>query len=142
MKEITTIDDVKVLFESARSIDREIQRLRADIEERRQELLGTRHPAESVRVMSSRSDSIPERVYFALEKLYVQYSELLQQQLFQRAELENAIKSLDPIEQEIARAIIAGKTEEQIAQVVGYSRPTIARKKRRILLKIAKIDTT
>lgn len=132
-----TIEEVKDLIISAQSIKREAKRIKEEIEVRRDELSSVKSAlGGSVAVISSVRDSVPERVYFRLEKLYDQYSETLQQQYDKTAEIENAIAALDPVEQEIVRAWIEGKTEEQIGAQVGYSRPTISRYKRRILIKM------
>lgn len=128
-------EDIKNTIKSLRSIDREIVRIREEIEKRRTTLLS--ESVHSERVKTSPSNvSIPERVYFALEQLYVQLSKVLQQQYKVKVEIENKIASLDPIEQEIARAWAAGKTEEQIGVQVGYSDRTIRRAKVRIANKL------
>lgn len=132
-----TIEEVKDLIISAQSIKREAKRIKEEIEVRRDELSSVKSAlGGSVAVISSVRDSMPERVYFRLEKLYDQYSETLQRQYDKTAEIESAIAALDPVEQEIVRAWIEGKTEEQIGAQVGYSRPTISRYKRRILIKM------
>lgn len=132
-----TIEEVKDLIILAQSIKREAKRIKEEIDVRRDELSSVKSVlGGSVAVISSVRDSMPERVYFRLEKLYDQYSETLQQQYDKTAEIESAIAALDPVEQEIVRAWIEGKTEEQIGAQVGYSRPTISRYKRRILIKM------
>lgn len=139
-----TTEEVKELIESAKSTEREVERMRAEIEQRREELLTVRSSMSGGdRVINSEKLSMPERVYFRLEELYVQYNDVLQRLSDKQREIENAISALDPLEQEIVRAWIDGKTEEQIGATVGYSRPTIARRKKRILLKLSriKIDT-
>lgn len=132
-----TIEEVKDLIISAQSIKREAKRIKKEIDVRRDELSSVKSAlGGSVAVISSVRDSVPERVYFRLEKLYDQYSETLQRQYDKTDEIESAIAALDPVEQEIVRAWIEGKTEEQIGAQVGYSRPTISRYKRRILIKM------
>lgn len=133
-----TIDEVKALLASARAIERECERMRGEIEQRREELLGIKSAMNGAdRVIASDTLSMPERVYFRLEELYNQYSDILQKQFDKRNEIEAAIGKLDAVEQEIVRAMIAGKTEEQIGKIVGYTDRTIRRKKRRIMLKLA-----
>lgn len=135
-----TVEEVKELIASARSTERECERVREEIEAKREELLSAKSALRGgTPVMTSESLSMPERVYFCLEKLYNQYSELMQSVFDRRAEIEKAIAQLDPLEQEIVRAVIAGKTEEQIGAQVGYSRPTIARRKRHILIKLSNL---
>lgn len=143
-----TVDEVKLLLKSARAIERECERMRGEIEQRREELLGVKSAMRGVdRIIASDTLSMPERVYFRLEELYNQYSDILQKQFDRRNEIEAAIGKLDAVEQEIVRAMIAGKTEEQIGKSVGYSRPTIARYKKKILIKLSnttcarKVDT-
>lgn len=135
-----TTNEAKKLINSAKSTEREVARVKKEIDERREELLGI---GSSLRggdkVMASETISMPERVYFSLEALYVQLSNLLQKLYDIREELEKAISTLDPLEQEIVRAWIAGNTEEQIGKKVGYSRPTISRHKRRILIKLSEV---
>ncbi|MDE7406467.1 MAG: hypothetical protein K2M89_06315 [Clostridiales bacterium] len=131
-----TTQEVKDMIQSAKSIERESVRMQQEIEQRREELLSVKSAIGGERVMSSEKLSMPERVYFSLEKLYTQYSDVCQRLHDKRGEIEQAISTLDPIEQEIVRAWINGKTEEQIGTTVGYSRPTIARYKRRILVKL------
>lgn len=133
-----TVEEVKELIASARSIERECERVREEIEAKREELLSAKSALRGgTPVMTSESLSMPERVYFCLEKLYNQYSELMQSVFDRRAEIEKAIAQLDPLEQEIVRAVIAGKTEEQIGKQVWCSRSSVQRAKRRILIKIA-----
>lgn len=133
-----TIEEVKSLITSAQSIEREISRMKREIEARRQELLSIKSSlGGSSPVVSSVKMSVPEKVYFGLEELYSQYNILLQCQYDKREEIERAISTLDPLEQEIARSWIAGKTEEQIGRDVGYSRSSVQRAKRRILVRIA-----
>lgn len=135
-----TVEEAKALIESAKSTERECERMRDEIEAKREELLSAKSALRGgTPVLTSESLSMPERVYFALEKLYVQYSEQMQRVFERRNELNKAIAQLDPLEQEIVRAWIGGRTEEQIGKKVGYSRPTIARRKRRILIKLAKL---
>lgn len=134
-----TIDEVKQLIQSAKSIDRESERMKQEIEQRREELLNVKSAMGGERVMSSDQLSMPERVYFSLEKLYTQYSALLQKQYDSRELINNAISALDPIEQEIVRAWIDGKTEEQIGLKVGYSRRTVQYMKKKILLRLSEI---
>ena len=134
-----TIDEVKQLIQSAKSLERESERMKQEIEQRREELLNVKNAMGGERVMSSEKLSMPERVYFSLEKLYTQYSALLQKQYDSREQINNAISALDPIEQEIVRAWIDGKTEEQIGLKVGYSRRTVQRQKRAILIKLSNI---
>ncbi len=135
-----TIEEVKSLISSARSIEREVKRMKEEIEARRDELTSVKSAlGGSVAVMSSERISMPENVYFRLEELYNQYSAALQRQYDKRDEIETAITELDPLEQEIVRAWIDGKTEEQIGAKVGYSRPTISRCKKRILIKLSKV---
>lgn len=139
-----TIDEIKQLIQSAKSIERESVRIEQEIEQRREDLLSVKSVMCGERVINSAQTSMPERVYFSLEKLYTQYNDMLQRLHCKRCEIEVAIAELDPIEQEIVRAWINGKTEEQIGMQIGYSRATIARRKRRILIKlgkIAKVDT-
>lgn len=134
-----TTNEVKELILSAKSIKRESERMKQEIEQRREELLSIQSTmGGGDRVMSSEKLSMPERVYFSLEKLYTQYGEVLQQLHDKNNEIESAISSLDPLEQEIVRAWIDGKTEEQIGAAVKYARPTIARYKRRILVKLTR----
>lgn len=136
-----TVDEIKQKIVSVQSLDREIERLRIEIEQKRQELISIHSSMNGGdRVMSSAKLSMPERVYFRLEELYIQLSELLQATYAKRNEIEKAIGSLDMLEQEIVRAWIAGRTEEQIGKQVGYSRATIARHKRRILLKLSNAE--
>lgn len=134
-----TVDEVKLLLKSAQAIERECERMREEIEQRREELIGVKSAMNGAdRVVSSDTLSMPERVYFRLEELYNQYGDILQKQYDKRNEIEAAIGKLDAVEQEIVRAMIAGKTEEQIGKSVGYSRPTIARYKKKILIKLSK----
>ncbi len=134
-----TITEAKDLILSAKSIKRESERMKQEIEQRRVELLSIQSTmGGGDRVMSSEKLSMPERVYFSLEKLYTQYSEVLQRLHDKNNQIESAIASLDPLEKEIVRAWIDGKTEEQIGVAVRYSRPTIARYKRRILVKLTR----
>lgn len=134
-----TTNGVKELILSAKSIKRESERMKQEIAQRREELLSIQSTmGGGDRVMSSEKLSMPERVYFSLEKLYTQYSEVLQRLHDKNNQIESAIASLDPLEQEIVRAWIDGKTEEQIGVAVRYSRPTIARYKRRILVKLTR----
>lgn len=133
-----TIDEVKALLASARAIERECERMRGEIEQRREELLGIKSAMNGAdRVIASDTLSMPERVYFRLEELYNQYSDILQKQFDKRNEIETAIGKLDAVEQEIVRAMIAGKTEEQIGKSVGYSRRSVQYKKKRILLRLS-----
>lgn len=134
-----TIDEVKQLIQSAKSIERESERMKQEIEQRREELLNVKSVMGGERVMNSEKLSMPERVYFSLEKLYTQYSALLQKQYDSREQINNAISALDPIEQEIVRAWIDGKTEEQIGLKVGYSRRTVQYMKKKILLRLSEI---
>lgn len=127
--------EIKKVILSMRSLDREIARLKEEIEMRRRELLQIAPQGERVKT-SAPTSSVQERVYFALERLYVQLCDLLRRQCDARDEFECAIQMLDPTEQEIARAWAAGRTEEQIGRQVGYSRATIARQKKRILIKL------
>ncbi len=137
-----TSEEVKQLIESARSIERERDRIKQYIDEKRGELVSVKSPlGGSVTVMSSEQLSVPERVYFRLEELYVQYSEVLQRLTDKLREIENAISVLDPLEQEIVRAWIDGKTEEQIGEIVGYSYKTIRRKKKKILIKLSNLKS-
>lgn len=132
-----TVEEVKLLIHSAKSTERESERLKQEIERRREELLSIRSAlGGSERVVSSEKLSMPERVYFALEKLYTQYSAALQRLYDSLAEIERVISTLDPIEQEIVQGMIDGKTEEQIGRNIGYSRSSVQRAKRRILVKI------
>lgn len=133
-----TIDEVKQKIISVQSLDREIERLRIEIEQKRQELLSIQSSMNGgERVISSANSSVQERVYFRLEELYIQLSELLQKLYASRQEIEEMIGRLDPIEQEIVRAWTVGRTEEQIGEQVGYSGRNIRRIKRRILIKLA-----
>ncbi len=135
-----TIDEVKNLISSARSIEREVKRMEEEIEARRDELTSIKSAlGGSVAVMSSERISMPENVYFRLEELYNQYSAALQRQYDKRDEIETAITELDPLEQEIVRAWIDGKTEEQIGATVGYSRRSIQYIKKRILLRLSEL---
>lgn len=134
------IDEVKNLITSARSIEREERRMRDEIEALRDDLTSIKSGLGScVAVKSSEKVSMPERVYFRLEKLYDQYSATLQRLTDKRAEIETAIAELEPIEQEIVRAWIDGKTEEQIGATVGYSRRSVQYIKRRILLRLSEM---
>lgn len=135
-----TVDEVKLLLKSARAIERECERMRDEIEQRREELLGVKSAMRGAdRIIASDTLSMPERVYFRLEELYNQYSDILQKQFDRRNEIEAAIGKLDAVEQEIVRAMIAGKTEEQIGKSVGYSRSSIQRAKRRIHKKLSSL---
>ncbi len=135
-----SIDEVKNLIDSARSIEREAKRMKEEIEALREELTSIKSAlGGSVVVKSSEQTSPQERVYFRLEELYKQYSATMQSLCDKRAEIEVTISQLDYLEQEIVRAWIDGKTEEQIGEKVGYSRSSIQRTKRRILVKIANI---
>lgn len=135
-----TVEEVKLLIQSAKSTERESKRLKQEIERRREELLSIRSAlGGSERVVSSEKLSMPERVYFALEKLYTQYSDALQRLYDSRAEIERVISTLDPIEQEIVHAWIDGKTSDQIGRGVGYSDRTVKRYKKRILLKLSNL---
>ncbi len=136
-----TVDEIKQKIVSVQSLDREIERLRIEIEQKRQELLSIRSSMNGgERVISSVNSSVQEHVYFRLEELYIQKSALLQKLHASRQEVEEMIGRLDTLEQEIVRAWIAGRTEEQIGKQVGYSRATIARHKRRILLKLSNAE--
>lgn len=133
-----TVDEIKQKIVSVQSLDREIERLRIEIEQKRQELISIQSSMNGGdRVMSSAKLSMPERVYFQLEELYIQLSELLQSLYASRQEVEEMIGRLDPIEQEIVRAWTVGRTEEQIGEQVGYSSRNIRRIKRRILIRLA-----
>ena len=137
-----TTDEVKELIQSAKSIERESARMEQEIEQQREELLSIKSAMSgNARIISSEQLSMPERVYFRLENLYIQYGEVLQRLSDKRRDIENAIAILEPIEQEIARAWIAGKTEEEIGDIVGYCGRTVRRKKKRILVKLAKIKS-
>lgn len=136
-----TIDEVRNLITSAQSLEREVERMKQEIEAKREELTSVKSAlGGSVAVQSSVKDSMPERVYFCLDKLYIQYSEVLQKLCDSRNEIEQAISTLEPLEQEIVRAWIDGKTEEQIGDKVGYSRSSVQRAKRRILVKISNVS--
>lgn len=137
------IDEIKQKIISVQSLDREIERLRIEREQKRQELLSIQSSLNGgERVISSANSSVQERVYFRLEELYIQLSALLQKLYASRQEVEEMIGRLDPIEQEIVRAWTVGRTEEEIGEQVGYSRPTVARYKKRILIKLSeKVDT-
>ena len=118
-----TTNGVKELILSAKSIKRESERMKQEIAQRREELLSIQSTmGGGDRVMSSEKLSMPERVYFSLEKLYTQYSEVLQRLHDKNNQIESAIASLDPLEQEIVRAWIDGKTEEQIGVAVQIGR--------------------
>lgn len=135
-----TIEEVKSLITSARSIEREVERMKQEIEDKRQELLSIKSSLGVVApVILSEKLSMPERVCFRLEELYTQYDLMLKRQLDKRDEIESAITALEPIEQEIVRAWISGKTEEQIGRKIGYSWRTVHRHKKQILLKLANI---
>lgn len=134
-----TTQEVKDMIQSAKSIERESVRMKQEIEQRREELLSVKSAIGGERVISSEKLSMPERVYFSLEKLYTQYSDVCQRLHDKRGEIEQAISTLDPIEQEIVRAWINGKTEEQIGAQVGGSRSTIQRQKKAILLKLSNL---
>ena len=134
-----TMEEVKEMIQSAKSIERESVRMKQEIEQRREELLSVKSAMGGERVISSDKLSMPERVYFSLETLYTQYSSVLQQLHDKRGEIERSIAALDPIEQEIVRAWIDGKTEEQIGATVGYSYRTVRRYKKRILVKLANL---
>ena len=136
-----TIEEVKELIQSAKSIERESERLKQEIEQRREELLSIKSAMSGARVISSERLSMPERVHFRLEKLYNQYSDTLQALCDKRRDIENAIVALEPIEQEIVRAWVDGKTEEQIGAIVGYTDRTVRRKKRCILIKLSEIKS-
>ena len=136
-----TTEEVKEMIQSAKSIERESVRMKQEIEQRREELLSIKSTLGGDRVMSSEKLSMPERVYFRLEELYMQYSDTLQRLYESRKALERAISELDPIEQEIVRAWIDGKTEEQIGATVGYSWRTVHRYKKRILLKMSNVTS-
>lgn len=136
-----SIDEVKQLIQSAKSIERESERLKQEIEQRREELLSVRSAMGGERVVSSESLSMPERVFFALEKLYAQYGDALQKLCDSRAEIERIISALDPIEQELVRAWVDGKTEEQMGKQVGYTGRHIRRIKKRILIRLANSKT-
>lgn len=133
-----TVEEVKLLIQSVKSTERESKRLKQEIERRREELLSIRSTlGGSERVVSSEKLSMPERVYFALEKLYTQYSDALQRLYDSRAEIERVISTLDPIEREIVYAWIDGKTEEQVGAQVGYTGRTVRNYKKRILIKLS-----
>lgn len=133
-----TIDEIKQKIISVQSLDREIERLRIEREQKRQELLSIQSSLNGgERVISSANSSVQERVYFRLEELYIQLSALLQKLYASRQEVEEMIVRLDPIEQEIVRAWTVGHTEEEIGEQVGYSGRNIRRIKRRILIKLA-----
>lgn len=135
-----TVEEVKLLIQSAKSTERESERLKQEIERRREELLSIRSTlGDSERVISSEKLSMPERVYFALEKLYAQYSDALQRLYDSRAEIERVISTLDPLEREIVHAWIDGKTEEQVGAQVGYSRRSVQYIKKRILVRLSEI---
>ena len=133
-------EEVKTLIRSINSLKRQSEAIREKIEERREELANVKSAlGGSERVVSSEELSMPERVYFALEKLYMQYSDALQRLYDSRAEIERVISTLDPIEQEIVHGMIDGKTSDQIGRVVGYSDRTVKRYKKRILLKLSNL---
>ena len=134
-----TTEEVKDMIQSAKSIERESERMKQEIEQRREELLSVKSAMGGERVMSSEKLSMPERVYFSLEKLYTQYSNVLQRLHDRRGEIERAIATLDPIEQEIVRAWIDGKTEEQIGDKIGYSRRTVQYMKKKILVRLSEL---
>ena len=132
-----SIEDVKLLIVSAKSAEREVSRFRAEIDKKREELIGIPSALCVDKVVTSEKISMPERVYFRLEQLYDLYSAALQRQYEKLTQLESAIAELDTIEQEIVRAWIDGKTEEQIGATIGYTGRTVRNYKRRILLKLA-----
>lgn len=133
-------EEVKTLIRSINSLKRQSEAIQEKIEERREELANVKSAlGGSERVVSSEDLSMPERVYFALEKLYMQYSDALQRLYDSRAEIERVISTLDPIEQEIVHGMIDGKTSDQIGRVVGYSDRTVKRYKKRILLKLSNL---
>lgn len=132
-----TTEEVKDMIQSAKSIERESVRIKQEIEQRREELLSVKSTMGGERVISSEKLSMPERVYFCLEKLYTQYSDALQRLHDKRGEIDRAISALDPIEQEIVLAWIDGKTEEQIGATVGYTGRTVRNYKKRILVKLS-----
>lgn len=132
-----SIEDVKLLILSAKSAEREVARFRAEIDKKREELIGIPSALCADKVVTSEKISMPERVYFRLEQLYDLYSAALQRQYEKLTQLESAISELDTIEQEIVRAWIDGKTEEQIGATIGYTGRTVRNYKRRILLKLA-----
>ncbi len=135
-----TTDEVKQLIQSTMSIERERNRIKQCIDEKRAELVSVKSPlGSSVTVVSNEQVSVPERVYFRLEELYAQYSDVLQRLTDKHREIESAISTLDPLEQEIVRAWIDGKTEEQIGKTVGYSDRTVRNYKKRILVKLANV---
>ncbi len=138
-----TSEEVKQLIESAKSIERERDRIKHYIDEKRAELTSIKSPlGGSVAVKTSEQRlSVLERVYFRLEELYVQYGDVLQKFTDKRREIETAISTLDPLEQEIVRAWIDGKTEEQIGEKVGYSDRTVRRVKKRILVKLSNMKS-
>lgn len=136
-----TKDDVKAMIQCVKSIERESVRIKQEIEQRREELLSIKSTMGGDRVISSEQLSMPERVCFSLEKLYAQYSDVLQRLHDKRSEIETAIATLDPIEQEIVRAWIDGKTEEQIGITVGYSGRTVRNYKKRILVKLSNVKS-
>ncbi len=136
-----TTDEVKAMIQSVKSIERESVRIKQEIDQRREELLSIKSTMGGDRVMSSEQLSMPERVCFSLEKLYTQYSDVLQRLQDKRIEIETAISALDSIEQEIVRAWIAGKTEEQIGITVGYSGRTVRNYKKRILVKLSNVKS-
>lgn len=137
-----TIEEAKNLIISARSIEREERRVREEIESRRAELTGIKSAFGTVvRVKSSLGESVPERVYERLEVLYDQLGDVLGRLHTKRKEIEDAISALEPIEQEIVRAWIDGKTEEQIGKKVGYTGRTVRNYKKRILINLSDIKS-
>ena len=135
-----TTNEVKDLILSAKAIKRESERMKQEIEQRREELLSIQSTMNGGdRVISSEKLSMPERVYFSLEKLYTQYSEVLQRLHDKNNEIESAIALLDPLEQEIVRAWIDGKTEERIGNTIGYSRRSVQYIKKRILVRLSEL---
>lgn len=136
-----TREEIKKLIETARSMERECKRMKDEIEARRQELLSVKSSVVGkVRVMESAENSMPEYVYFALEELYKQYSAILQQQCELQKQVEIEISKLDPIEQEIFRATVAGKTEREIGAMIGYTDRTVRNYKRKLTAKLAQGD--
>lgn len=135
-----TSAEVKSLILSAQSIERESRRIKQEIDKRREELLSIPSALSRERIVSSEKLSMPERVCFCLESLYVQYSDVLQRLHVKRDEIEQAISTLEPLEQEIVRAWRDGKTEEQIGATVGYSDRTVRNYKKRILIKLSNTE--
>lgn len=133
-----TVEEVKAMLKSARSVERQAARVREKIELNR-ELYGSVKCGLGGIVNVQGGERTPQQEYVCirLEDLYNEYGRVLNELCALQKEIASALISLDPIEREIINGVMDGKTYEQIGIAVGYSDSTVKRKKRAALKKIA-----